>query len=107
MKDEGTLTNSEVLAVLQDREADKEPVVSKAKPSEIQVRPPTTAACLTMPFERRRRHAHPSPTRSPCATQAYSALVERGALQHTVEQQQACVAALKVRPARARLAAPV
>jgi hypothetical protein len=45
VKDEGTLTNSEVLAVLQDREADKEPVVSKAKPSEIQVRPPNNR-CL-------------------------------------------------------------
>ena len=33
----GLLSNDEVLAVLKDREADKQPVVSRATPSEIQV----------------------------------------------------------------------
>ena len=33
----GLLTNSEVLTVLRDREADQEPVVSKAQPSEHKV----------------------------------------------------------------------
>lgn len=33
----GPLSNDEVLAVLKDREADKQPVVSRATPSEIQV----------------------------------------------------------------------
>jgi hypothetical protein len=33
----GELTNSEVLEVLKDREADRQPVISKARPSEIQV----------------------------------------------------------------------
>jgi hypothetical protein len=32
----GLLSNDEVLAVLKDREADKQPVVSRATPSEIQ-----------------------------------------------------------------------
>lgn len=32
----GLLSNDEVLAVLKDREADKQPVVSRAAPSEIQ-----------------------------------------------------------------------
>ena len=36
--DAGLLTNSEVLTVLKGREADKQPVVSKALPSEIEVR---------------------------------------------------------------------
>lgn len=39
-KGEGLLTNSEVIAVLADHEADKQPLVSKAKPSEIVVRAP-------------------------------------------------------------------
>ena len=34
----GLLSNDEVLAVLKDREADKQPVISRATPSEIQVR---------------------------------------------------------------------
>lgn len=33
----GLLSNDEVLAVLKDREADKQPVISRATPSEIQV----------------------------------------------------------------------
>ena len=34
----GLLSNDEVLAVLKDREADKQPVISRATTSEIQVR---------------------------------------------------------------------
>ncbi|KAL4432176.1 hypothetical protein ABPG77_005938 [Micractinium sp. CCAP 211/92] len=41
----GLLSNDEVLAVLKDREADKQPVISRATPSEIQAYTALLAQC--------------------------------------------------------------
>lgn len=50
----GLLSNDEVLAVLKDREADKQPVISRATPSEIQVGVPFGADGYRMHMQRAR-----------------------------------------------------